>query len=84
VNDPIDIKVAAVPGVGHIVPSRSQPGVFWLVYGNRCTCPATSVSCWHKRRVHEHVREIEHAKYPEYYAQLEAERSAPVNTAWFE
>jgi hypothetical protein len=61
VKTPPDVKLAAVPGVGHIVASRSVPGAFRLVYGTGCTCPAPK-GCWHIAQVLLHVNAVEETK----------------------
>lgn len=44
-------SVSRVVGGGYVVPSKSQPGSFRLVWGNECSCPATGPSCRHRRLV---------------------------------
>lgn len=43
--------VSPVVGGGYIVPSKSCPDTFRLVWGNECSCPATGPACRHRKLV---------------------------------
>lgn len=50
-NPPTD-SVSQVVGGGYVVPSKSQPGAFRLVWGQECSCPHTGRGvCRHRRLV---------------------------------
>lgn len=57
-------SVAPVVGGGYIVPSKSTPGAFRLVWGNECSCPATGPSCRHRRLVAAHCAEQDRKARP--------------------
>ena len=44
-------SVSVVKGGGYVVPSKSTPGAFRLVWGNECSCPATGPTCRHRKLV---------------------------------
>ncbi len=44
-------SVSKVVGGGYVVPSKSTPGAFRLVWGNECSCPATGPTCRHRKLV---------------------------------
>lgn len=49
-------------GLGYFVKSRSADGVWWLVVGRTCSCPAgraLTVSCWHRRQVEDFCRKVD-------------------------
>jgi hypothetical protein len=74
VKTPPDVLIAASPGLGYFVQSRSVPGAYRLVADGGCTCPATTSGCWHVAAVLELVRKQERERHPEFYARLDTER----------
>lgn len=53
--------VAKAEGIGYVVKSRTEPGVWWLVSGTSCSCHAGRDGhprCWHRTQVDEFVRAI--------------------------
>lgn len=57
VDLPAGYVVKSDAPTSYFVKSRTQPGVWWLVRGNDCSCPA-DVLCWHVRRTYEFEREL--------------------------
>lgn len=44
-------SVSPVTGGGYVIPSKSTPGAFRLVWGNECSCPCTGPTCRHRKLV---------------------------------
>lgn len=53
--------VAVAEGIGYVVKSRTSDGVWWLVAGRSCSCPAGRDgrdTCWHRTLVAEFCKRL--------------------------